>query len=124
MEYLEVRVDTKLENIEVLQALLSQFSFDSFVEDEFTKLFVVDAFVEKQFTEQFTINATLTTVPVPYRYINTHLHDIIPIVNSTASGVQIKTDSILINRKDTTVSIDAFVRKLTPKDSSQLFWQT
>lgn len=46
MEYLEVRIDTRIENIEVLEALLTQYSFDSFVDDEagFTAYIEVDNF--------------------------------------------------------------------------------
>lgn len=71
MEYLEVRVDTKLENIEVLQALLSQFSFDSFVEDEagFTSYIEVDNFksldVEKElisFKSQFKFDYSVAEI--------------------------------------------------------------
>ena len=34
MEYLEVKITTNVENVEIMQALLSQSSFDSFVDDE------------------------------------------------------------------------------------------
>ena len=42
----------------------------------------MDAVLSSRLPKTFAVDATLTTIPVPYRYINTHLHDIIPIIKT------------------------------------------